>query len=439
MALSRVTNWTSGQTLTADALNAEFNNIINNAMTLVSPWTGPMDMNGFPIIIDADGDTFIEGSTDDEIEYTIAGFDDFRFSANLFTALSGSSISVVNGDITSTLGNLTVTDGQTTLTDIGSHTNTILTPLIVQAPTVGSPAAGIGTGILLKSESADENPSNVGQISAYFGDVGAGTEDSVIQLQTRVAGAALAPTFAFTATAAALGTFTHGNTIGRTYTLPDYDATLATVTGAEALTNKTINGDSNTITNIGTGELKTATGSLSGDLSGATTISMNDYAFFPNCQQTAVGTGNGAFVLVPQADDSTHVGRFHMLATNVNDTYVVRWRYVTASDMPEVWVAHDGSGRIVSVWASDDPVPGGGPGVIVGGCTSKRFTAQALEQLTALSGKASEAEALIRAGGLRMQHQAYRALQLLANKQAPSQWLYQNCAINTTTGRLEAK
>jgi hypothetical protein len=40
MALSRVTVWVAGQVLTAAALNAEFNNIINNPLTLISPTTG---------------------------------------------------------------------------------------------------------------------------------------------------------------------------------------------------------------------------------------------------------------------------------------------------------------------------------------------------------------------------------------------------------------
>ncbi len=43
MALSRVTIWNSGDILTAAALNGEFNNVLNNAITLISPYTSTVD------------------------------------------------------------------------------------------------------------------------------------------------------------------------------------------------------------------------------------------------------------------------------------------------------------------------------------------------------------------------------------------------------------
>lgn len=45
MALSRVTTWISGDVLTAAALNGEFNNLLNNALSLISPLTGTLDFN----------------------------------------------------------------------------------------------------------------------------------------------------------------------------------------------------------------------------------------------------------------------------------------------------------------------------------------------------------------------------------------------------------
>lgn len=39
MSLSRVTTWNVGDILTANALNGEFNNILNNAMALITPLT----------------------------------------------------------------------------------------------------------------------------------------------------------------------------------------------------------------------------------------------------------------------------------------------------------------------------------------------------------------------------------------------------------------
>jgi hypothetical protein len=46
MALSRLTNWTDGDILTSAALEAEFDNIYNNALTLISPLTGNLAAGG---------------------------------------------------------------------------------------------------------------------------------------------------------------------------------------------------------------------------------------------------------------------------------------------------------------------------------------------------------------------------------------------------------
>lgn len=46
MALSRVKTWISGEVLTASDLNNEFNNLLNNALSLVSPLTGDLNFNG---------------------------------------------------------------------------------------------------------------------------------------------------------------------------------------------------------------------------------------------------------------------------------------------------------------------------------------------------------------------------------------------------------
>lgn len=240
MPLSQVKTWVAGEVLTAADLNNELQNIYNNGPSLVTPWSGTFDLNGNVFVIDADGDTSFDSATDDTLDFTIAGADDFRMTANTFTALSGSSITVESGNIGITSGNLTVTDGATTLADPGSHTNTTVTPLSVEATTSGTPAAGIGTGILFKSESQDENPSNVGQAEFAFSDVGAGTEDSYFQILLRVAGAALTACYRFVSTTAFKAIITHANSADRTYTLPNFDGTLATLAGTEAFTNKTI-------------------------------------------------------------------------------------------------------------------------------------------------------------------------------------------------------
>jgi len=54
--------------------------------------TGAFDLDGNEFILDADADTSITADTDDQIDIKIAGADDFQFTANTFTAQSGSTI-----------------------------------------------------------------------------------------------------------------------------------------------------------------------------------------------------------------------------------------------------------------------------------------------------------------------------------------------------------
>lgn len=217
-----------------------------------------------------------------------------------------------------------------------------------------------------------------------------------------------------------IGTLTHANTADRIYTLPNYSGTVLLGTG--------------TSLGVGTADLKTATGSASGSLgaSGHVNISMNDFSFAPNIQDTS-GANDNLQVWVPsQADDSTTVGRLRLTNVDVvSRAYAVRWRYITASDNPEMWVLYDPSTGIVQAsWASDDPLPGGMPGLQSDGLTSLRLTAKDLESFTALSEKASEAQDYIRDRNLKPQHQAYRALQLLTGDTAPSRWIMENCRLD---------
>ena len=54
--------------------------------------TGDQDLDGNELVLDADGETSITADTDDQIDIKIAGADDFQFTANTFTAQSGSTI-----------------------------------------------------------------------------------------------------------------------------------------------------------------------------------------------------------------------------------------------------------------------------------------------------------------------------------------------------------
>ena len=77
-----------------------------------------VDLNANELIIDLDADTSIHADTDDQIDIKIAGADDFRFTANTFTALSGSSIvvpasglTIGSTAVTSTAAELNLLDG----------------------------------------------------------------------------------------------------------------------------------------------------------------------------------------------------------------------------------------------------------------------------------------------------------------------------------------
>ena len=72
---------------------------ITGALTVAGAVTGGSfvgavsnDLNGAELILDADADTSITADTDDQIDILISGADDFQFTANTFTALSGSTI-----------------------------------------------------------------------------------------------------------------------------------------------------------------------------------------------------------------------------------------------------------------------------------------------------------------------------------------------------------
>ena len=99
-----VTNGTSGaytvQFKTASGTGITFGVSEKNTKLVYSDGTnivdagfsGGTDLDGNELILDADADTSITADTDDQIDIKIAGADDFQFTANTFTALSGSTI-----------------------------------------------------------------------------------------------------------------------------------------------------------------------------------------------------------------------------------------------------------------------------------------------------------------------------------------------------------
>ena len=67
---------------------------------------GALDLNGAVLTLDADADTTITADTDDQIDIAIAGADDFQFTANTFTILSGSSVAIAAGGAITNAGSM---------------------------------------------------------------------------------------------------------------------------------------------------------------------------------------------------------------------------------------------------------------------------------------------------------------------------------------------
>ena len=88
MALSRTKTWIA-EVLTYADLNAEFDNIINNgAGSLSSPRTSTFDLNGYSVILDADGDTYMQAGTDDIVDFYGQSTLMFRFDMSVSTPVN---------------------------------------------------------------------------------------------------------------------------------------------------------------------------------------------------------------------------------------------------------------------------------------------------------------------------------------------------------------
>ena len=100
---------------------------ITSAGTFLNAGTNKIDMNAGELILDADADTSITADTDDQIDIRIAGADDFQFTANTFTAQSGSTIAAQTltaaGLITTSAG-IKADDGSTSTPSLHGTTST---------------------------------------------------------------------------------------------------------------------------------------------------------------------------------------------------------------------------------------------------------------------------------------------------------------------------
>lgn len=180
MAISRVKTWSNGEVLTHTDLNAEFDNILNNALSLVSPLTSDLAFGGFR------GTGLSLGSvTSPSLQFTgDANTGIFSTGADVVDiAGGGATVLEVAGPTATALVTVIAED---------ARTNTVDVPFIVQSTTTGAAAAGIGTGIQFNAESADEAPSVFGSLNFTATDIGAGSEDTDFIVLARTGGAAAA-------------------------------------------------------------------------------------------------------------------------------------------------------------------------------------------------------------------------------------------------------
>ena len=125
MALSRVKTWIAGEVLNASDLNTEFNSILNNAVSLVSPFTGAVDFDGNTITLDAAAATQLVSSA------AVS----FNFTSGAKTGTPATTGSVSNWSAQ------TFTDSNTA----GSGTATAFVAHGIQRPTLAATNASVTT------------------------------------------------------------------------------------------------------------------------------------------------------------------------------------------------------------------------------------------------------------------------------------------------------
>jgi hypothetical protein len=143
---------------------------------------GASDMEGRELVLDADGDTTLTADTDDQIDIKIAGADDFQFTANTFTAQSGSSIVVPEGGltfgstaITSTAAELNLLDGvsglvQADLTKLAAVDSTAAELNIVDGGTSATSTTVADADRVVLNDNGTMVQVAVTDLAAYFDD-----------------------------------------------------------------------------------------------------------------------------------------------------------------------------------------------------------------------------------------------------------------------------
>jgi len=102
--------------------------------------------------------------------------------------------------------------------------------------------------------------------------------------------------------------------------------------------------------------LKTATGESRANISGGSTESvvLNAYSFAPNIWAADTAHLRVTGHATESTDQVARLGIHN--SDSAGHYYAVRWRYITASNNPQIWVVQDEiTGEIIGIWHSDDP------------------------------------------------------------------------------------
>ena len=165
---------------------------------------GSLDIEGRELVLDADGDTTITADTDDQIDIKIAGADDFQFTANTFTAQSGSSIVVPDGGLTfgstaisSTAAELNILDGVTStaaelnildgVTSTAAELNVLdgITAVVGELNALDIGSTAVGTAVASKAVILDSNKDYTGiRNLTLTGDLTIGGDDLTMATNT---------------------------------------------------------------------------------------------------------------------------------------------------------------------------------------------------------------------------------------------------------------
>ena len=268
MALAALKTFIAGEVLTASDLNALNTNILNNALSLVSPVTGAFDFDGQTITLDAAAATQVVSSAAVSWNFTSGAKTGTpattgsveRFSAQTFTdnATAGSGTATAHVFYSIAVPTLAATNALVTTTDAATWY------------IAGVPAAGTNETIT--------------NSWAFWVDAGnVRFDDDIIWLSGQ--------------TFAQRGILAHANTGIRTYTFPDASITVVGDSSTVTLTNKTISLASNTLTGT-TAEFNTALSD--GDfatIAGTETLT-NKTLTSPTLTTPAIGAATGTSVVL---------------------------------------------------------------------------------------------------------------------------------------------